>query len=616
MAKLSLTRYETQIKVFFILLILILLIINIMNFYLLSSSRNILIASETKRAKVLSDAALREMEEGGATEIIAGSGRIEFPVYSSYLRRSAIRNGLSSLAILDEEGRIIVSSESYTTMQKDGDFEELAPTASRSLRSGIGIHSFHEGGEIINFLPIAASGGTVTGFLKSVYFDLSLERETRNYRILIYSQAAVIIIILVLVLFFWNWVSKPFRAFGEAASRLPDEIKKEWGWTNEPILVEESFRNVLEKIVEQEEVLKRIHQDAEDPAESAEAFIERVAKEMVSGVVYLDSKSGVITMNPEAEKIIGIDRETVRGKSLFPLATHIEGLSELVNASLKEGKKFSREVLGFVKKDGRKGHLGVAITPVRGVAGNIVGALCMLTDLTEIQSLQERGRLRENLAAVGAVSAGIAHEFRNSLGAILAYAKLIARETDANDSQENASAIVKEVEASRRVVDDFLFYTRPTHLSLSTVDLKGILHELKDEIENSKQLANISLEIKGDEAEVSADELLLKQVFLNIVKNAAEAYDKKSGKVEILIERLAEKRVKIAFIDHAGGITDEQLEKIFIPFFSTKKSGTGLGLALAQKIVVNHDGIIEAENRKGMGLTMRVILPAKTMLRE
>ena len=612
MAKLSLKRYEIQIRIFFILLVFALLVINIMNVYLLASSRRTLVTSKIEQGKAMSSAAFREIRLSGATGILSSSGEIEFPVYSSYLRGYALKSGLSSLAVLNANGNVLVKSENYAPMESDTDFTGLEAARLRSLRSGIGVHTLPEGGRIVYFEPVLTSAGAISGFMKSVYTDFSLETEEKNYKILIYSQAFVIIIILILGVIFGSWVVKPFRAIGEAASRLPEDIRKEWGWSNEPVLVEESFKKVLERIVLQEESLKQLHSDAESLAGSIEAFVEKVARDMVSGVIYLDGSCRVITMNPEAAKITGIGLEDVKGKYFIAEVSHIEDLSNLIETSLKEGRRYSREVLRFVGSDGRKGHLGVAITPVKGESGEAVGVLCMLTDLTEIQSLQERGRLRENLAAVGAVAAGIAHEFRNSLGAILAYARLITRGQSQEDSKENAQAILKEVEAAKRVVDDFLSYTKPAKLNLAMVDLKKILHELKDDLMSSGQFPGLSIELKCDSAIISADELLMKQAFFNIIKNSAEAYGSNGGKVEIAVENLEGKKIGVSFTDHAGGIPDGQIDKIFIPFFSTKESGTGLGLALAQKIVVNHDGIIEAENRKAMGLTFNVTLPAKT----
>ncbi|MEW5806006.1 MAG: ATP-binding protein [Acidobacteriota bacterium] len=605
----SLRRYENQIRIFFILLVFTLLIINIMNFYLLSSSRNILINSVIEKGKAISASAFRSLVESGATQILTSPGKLESPVYSSYLRRWVSKSGLLSGSILNSDGEIIVSSENFMPMEDDPDFLKLGEVPAKSLRLGMEVHLAPEAGRVVYLSPVLSPERKILGFLKSAYYDADLQSQEKHYRVLIISQAAVIIILLVLGILFGSWVAKPFRALEEAASRIPETIKKEWGWADEPILVEESFKKVLEKIMEQEETLHRLHGSVETLDVSVEAFVEKVGREMVSGVIYLGSDGRIITMNPEAEKILDDSLERLKGKLLLSATAHIDGLSDLIEQSIGEGKKFSREVLKSMSRDWKRGHIGAAVTPVKGEAGKIIGALCILTDLTEIQNLQERGRVRENLAAAGVVSAGIAHEFRNSLGAILANAKLIIKGRSIEESVESAKAILKEVESSKRIVDDFLSYAKPAKLNLSRVDLKKLLMDLKDDLKNNEQFKPLQIELHADPLEISADEALLKQAFLNIIRNSAEAYGPSGGRVEIALERSEDKKGKVIFYDYAGGVPDDQIDRIFIPFFSTKESGTGLGLAIAQKIIVSHDGIIEVENRKGIGLIFKITFP-------
>ncbi len=609
MAKLSLRKYENQIRIFFILLVLFLLIINIVNFYLLSSSRMTLINSEVERGKALTSSWIKELTEKRALEILEGKGRLDFPVYSSYLRRLVIKNDLLSAMIINTEGETFLGSSGFQPKEKDEDFENLDEESLRSLKAGIAMNSGPNEGRIVYFTPIFSTQGNIQGFIKTVYFDLALEREARNYKILIYSQASVIIIVLILVIFFGSWIVKPFKALGKAASLLPEDLKKEWGWVDEPILVEDSFRKALEKVMEREETLRQFQSGAEGLLGSVEAFTEKVAREMISGVIYVDRGGKIITMNPEAEKIVGRSLREARGKPIANEASHIENLWNLVESSIRDGKKYSREVIGFLSKDGRKGHLGLAITPVRGEGKNFMGALCILTDLTEIRDLQERSQLKDNLAAIGSISAGIAHEFRNSLAVILANAKLMAKRDRSEETKEHGQAIIKEVNASQRMVEDFLSYAKPAKINFAKIHLLDLFKDLKEEIKKFDEFSKVEIILKGQLSTISGDESLLKQAFLNIIKNAAEAYGKKGGIMEIVGELVEGKRIRISFNDFAGGVSEEKLEKIFLPFFSTKETGTGIGMALAQKIIISHDGNIDVENRKGQGLTLRITLP-------
>ncbi len=609
MAKLSLSKYENQIRIFFILLVLILLIINIINFYLLSSSRMILIRSEVERTKAITSALFKELTKNRALEILEGKGRLDFPVYSSYLRRLVINNDLLSASILSPNGETLLSSGSYQPREKDSGFEKLGEEHLRSLKVGIEVHMGPAEGQIDYFIPVFSSQGIIQGYVKTVYFDPALQRETRNYRILIYSQAMVILIVLILVVFFGSWIMKPFKALGKAASKIPEDLKKEWGWAEEPILVEDSFRKVLEKVMEREETLQQFQSGRAGLVESVEAFVERVAREMISGVIYVDREGRIITMNPEGEKILGKTLREVRGHPIHEEASHIEHFWDLVEDSIKEGKKYSREVITFLSKEGRKGHLGLAITPVRGEGKATVGALCILTDLTEIRELQERSQLKSNLAAIGSLSAGIAHEFRNSLAVILGYAKLIAKEDKSGKTEDSSRAIIHEVNASKGMVEDFLAYAKPTKVNFAKVNLHKLVEDLIKDARKLEPFLQMDMKVIGSFSPISGDEVLLKQAFTNIFKNAAEAYKGKKGIVEIHGKKEKGGRVGISFRDFAGGVPEEQVSKIFIPFFSTKEAGTGLGMAIAQKIIISHDGSIEVENRKGKGLTFHIILP-------
>ncbi len=606
MAKLSLSKYENQIRIFFILLVLILLIINIVNFYLLSSSRMILIHSEVKRGKTLTSALFKELTKKRALEILEGKGRLDFPVYSSYLRRLVINNELLSASLLNPDGETLLGSGSYQPGEKDRDFEKIGDAQLGSLKVGIEISTGPEEGQIEYFIPVFSAQGIIQGYVKTIYFDPALQRETRNYQILIYSQAAVILIVLVLVIVFGSWILRPFKALGKAASKIPESMKREWGWGEEPILVEDSFRKVLEKVMEREETLHQIQSGTEGLVESVEAFVERVAREMISGVIYVDREGRIITMNPEGEKILGKILEEVRGQPIYEVAAHIEHFWDLVENAIKEGKKYSREVITFLSKEGRRGHLGLAITPVRGERKAIVGALCILTDLTEIRELQERSQLKSNLAAIGSLSAGIAHEFRNSLAVILGYAKIIGKEKGKKEAAESSRAIIHEVNTSKRMVEDFLAYAKPAKINFSRVSLQNIIEDVTKDAEKMEPFSQIDLRIQGTFSTISGDESLLKQAFTNILKNAAEAYKGGKGIVEIQGKEDEGGGVRVSFKDFAGGVPEEQVDKIFLPFFSTKEAGTGLGMAIAQKIIISHDGSIEVENRKNQGLTIHI----------
>jgi signal transduction histidine kinase len=242
--------------------------------------------------------------------------------------------------------------------------------------------------------------------------------------------------------------------------------------------------------------------------------------------------------------------------------------------------------------------------------GGLEGAFCLLTDLTEIRSLQDRVRLRENLAALGELSAGVAHEFRNSLATILGLARLVERRPeDVAAASGAAGDIVREVNQVRQVVDEFLLYARPLQLSRAPVDLRGLLEEVAEGIRLDREGEGaLAVSLEGELPVIQADESLLRQAFLNLLRNAREAGAGRAVRVTVSGSRVG-KRIRLLFRDDGPGFPPESLESAFLPFATTKEQGTGLGLPMVQKTVVQHDGEISVANPPGGGAEVRILLP-------
>jgi signal transduction histidine kinase len=233
--------------------------------------------------------------------------------------------------------------------------------------------------------------------------------------------------------------------------------------------------------------------------------------------------------------------------------------------------------------------------------------ICLIADLTEVRDLEEKVRRRESLAALGTVSAGIAHEIRNALGTILGYARL-AEKASVSPAREHAGAIAKEVEVIGRMVDEFLRFARPARLVFTPVDVRGLLDQVVSEAGHAGLLEKMRVEVRGEPGVILGDEPSLRQAFANLVRNASESADR-PVRLTIEAQRLDE-GVAITFLDDGDGIAEENREQIFLPFFSTKGAGTGIGLALTQKNILEHDGVIEVDCPQEGGTSFKVVLPA------
>lgn len=243
----------------------------------------------------------------------------------------------------------------------------------------------------------------------------------------------------------------------------------------------------------------------------------------------------------------------------------------------------------------------------------VVNAFRALGD--EIKSLKEQLVIKERLAALGEVSAGIAHEFRNPMGVIAGYAKLLLKSFDENDNRrEIVQGILNEIEDMNRVMEELLKFSRSEPIKKIDINLTTSIRDVIQSMGDSADKIDFSL---LDDVSIKGDETLLKQAIKNLVHNAIDAGDrvwidvKRGARAEhqSLGTESQKDGVYITVRDNGKGIADRDVDRIFMPFYTTKEKGSGIGLALVQKIVMGHGGNITVESKEGEGSTFRVFLP-------
>jgi signal transduction histidine kinase len=257
-------------------------------------------------------------------------------------------------------------------------------------------------------------------------------------------------------------------------------------------------------------------------------------------------------------------------------------------------------------------HVGVTVSPLFDGGGRLHGAICLFTDLTSVKSLEEQLMLKESLATVGELTAGIAHEFRNGLATIHGYSKLI----DLNELPEKyrsyVSGIRAETESLSEVVTNFLNFARPAQLTLTRVDLRAVCERAVEEVRSDAVALGGEIAVSGEFGAVDGDEVLLRQAFSNLLRNAVEACAGGSVPAKVAIRSeidAARSLSRITVDDNGPGIPEASRERVFQPFFTSKRSGTGLGLALVQKIIVFHNGRVTAGASEDGGASLQVTLP-------
>ncbi len=400
------------------------------------------------------------------------------------------------------------------------------------------------------------------------------------------------------------------RGLGRGTNRAEETASAGSLTDNPTAFMTASMQAVIQKLREQEKELAALQRRDRERAEQTEKLSEAVTRNMPAGLLLVSSAGLITSANPAAEAALGVRTLSYR-RYTEALGTE-SPLAKLVAGCLAEARTYRREEVEYATPDGELRRLGVTISPILSNAGQATGALCLLSDLTELAALQHQVQVKEGLAALGELSAGIAHEFKNSLATISGYAQMIRSETK-GDVGENAQRIVEQTRALAHVVTEFLKFARPLDLSNEKVALSSLVERTIEEVRDA--IPEVQISVTGEMEQVLGDEALLRQALLNLVRNAAEAAGNQpfGGRVTVsgTVEQTAGRPVqRISISDNGPGIPAADMSRIFAPFYTTKINGTGLGLAVVQKIVLQHGGSVEARNRPEGGAELIVWLPA------
>lgn len=338
-----------------------------------------------------------------------------------------------------------------------------------------------------------------------------------------------------------------------------------------------------------------------------------IINNMSSGILVIDTDGVIVTMNPAAEEILDVPMNEVLNRDLDEaLNNKVPQLtSELRQALLEEKSKFRHEIL---IRDGQLDEtpLGTSISILRDANGEKRGVISVFQDLTEVQAMRKQIRKADRLAAIGELSAGIAHELRNPLASISGSIEVLANELElAGENERLMNLITRESERLNRIISDFLEFAGLRPPRKRTMSIGTCLDEVMTLLRNNpakSEDVEIELEQHATEVYLEVDDEQLRQVFLNLAVNSCEAMEN-GGSLQIVTEQEQHGWLKISFCDEGPGIDDENVNRLFEPFFTTKERGTGLGLAIANRIIVAHGGTIEFKNRKQGGAEFNIILP-------
>jgi len=340
-------------------------------------------------------------------------------------------------------------------------------------------------------------------------------------------------------------------------------------------------------------------------------YTQSILRSVTSGVLTVGPDASVATVNPAAERILGIAEDVVTARSLPTLFRDDGGLTLDVRKVLEGRIPRIMHDLRLVTIDGKVVHAQVSVSRMRDVGGRKLGAVVTVEDVSDVQALTEQLIRADRLAAMGELTAGVAHEVRNPLGIIRASVQLMEDAECSRERVHEAAEVIKqEIDRLDRVIKALLDFGRPAPPTMRPVAVSQVLEDVALFSRTFASRAKVEIvERYSDTApDVVADPEQLKQVFVNLISNAVQAMP---GGGTLTIETGAKEGfVFIRFSDTGPGISDGVRDKIFNPFVSTRDDGTGLGLTIVHRIVDEHDGHIEVTSEPGDGTTFTVWLPA------
>jgi signal transduction histidine kinase len=339
--------------------------------------------------------------------------------------------------------------------------------------------------------------------------------------------------------------------------------------------------------------------------------LQQVVGNLTERVLLLDRERRVIMASPEAEKMLSGGRFTLRGQRLSEALSLAHPITSLTDRAFTQGQSL-QEVTSFPVNGTQQPQAVVASLQLFEDRGQPAGALLTLRDFETLQRLETHLDFATKLAALNRITAGVAHEVKNPLHAMVLHLELLGAKLDAGlDPKPHVDILMSEVNRLKRVVQTFLDFTRPVEMKLHAVDANVLVREVVLLAADARaQGIDLEEHYGGGPLVIKADSDLLKQALLNIIINGCQVMPH-GGKLVVETGK-DDGHVFIAITDHGPGIPEDARDKIFNLYYTTKPKGSGIGLAQAFRAVQLHNGRIKVESEVGAGTCFRIILPASS----
>ena len=341
-------------------------------------------------------------------------------------------------------------------------------------------------------------------------------------------------------------------------------------------------------------------------------FLSKILENMSSGVIVIDNNEKITLFNKMAGEITGFKPESVQGKHYLEVMGKPQNPELSLLHTLKSEKSIFKQEKSILSSRGEEKPVIFSTAVILDENEELLGAVEIFEDLTEIRELQEEVGRHQTLVELGEMAANIAHEIRNPLGGIGGFATLLERDlADDPQKQKLVRRIIEGINGLNKITSDVLLYTRKMEPDRKPVNVKNILSEAISLVSLEAEKTGVKIEYRypKENIEASLDPDLLKRMTLNLLKNSLRAMPGGGLLAIDLSWKLLHNLLTIKIADSGVGIPPDDLNKIFNPFYTTDSKGTGLGLAIVRRIVEVHHGNIKVDSQPQKGSEFIVNLP-------
>lgn len=607
--------HESQIRISLMFLILFLVLLNFGTEYLFH---------QTKQA-------LRHQIQQELSATALGANLVWKTSPHRDLKRNlvelSLKSGVNRISFLSPDGEPLVSSKQIHSADDVHIFNGVRPELVHLLK---GKQTNNKLGEFFSDLYMGGSG---TYYL-SYYFPLESQRIQRSVWVMVekevsgfatiekmsrlnaWARTGGLLIAALITALLVKSLLRPYRLMVKKAAKekiIPSfEEGKADGELNIAVGI---FEQVIRELKQKEKALRELYQKTDRRAKNLESYNEYILKSMTNGMIICDEHGKITRINHPAEIILDKSESSVLGKHYKGVFGEPSSLCSVIQTAFTEQRPHSIPETSLNRASGESISLNLSSSVVKDERGNMLGVVVFLTDLTELKKLEQEIAFKDKMATLGEMSSGLAHELRNSMGAILGFGKLIRKRKDDGLAQSHAiDGLVNEAMSMESMLQRFLAFARPFQLKIQETDLKEIIDDCHGCVKEALKENKIAFEFdcQPNLRLIRGDRLLLKQCFQNLIQNSIQAMPN-GGKLCVSVRdeqvRSGEKCILVEVSDTGWGIAKEDQERVFNPFFTSREKGTGLGLSLVKKIVSLHHGSIELQSEPGKGTRFTIRLP-------